>query len=366
MPLYLLALVRLCFGGPVRTLCFVLLLALTASAQRPEVRVPGTEEWTAPVVASAAAAAYGRLAGSVTDSGEGLIPGATVTLQTGEPQHTETAVCDDEGTFHFDRVPAGSYMLTVSSPGFEAWTESGTLARGEDRRVVDIAMTALPVTTTVHVVARAGEVAQAQLHLEEQQRVLGVFPNFYATYLWNADPLTARQKMQLAWRFSVDPTAFGMAGAVALAEQRQHAFPGYGWGAKGFAKRFGASYADGFNSTLLGQAVLPSLLHQDPRYFVKGVGSVRSRVLYALASAVICKGDNGRWQPNYSNMLGNLGAAGLSNLYYPAGSHRGLNLTMQTAGISTAMGAAGGLIQEFLLHHMTPGIPDYRGVAASR
>src|SRR5580698_1183712 len=100
-------------------------------------------------------------------------------------------------------------------------------------------------------------------------------------------------------------------------------FRGYGQGAQGYAKRFGASYTDGFVGTFLADAVLPSVLHQDPRYFYRGTGSIRSRALYAMASAVICKGDNGRWQPNYSNVLGNLAAAGISNAYYPASNRNG-------------------------------------------
>jgi hypothetical protein len=69
--------------------------------------------------------------------------------------------------------------------------------------------------------------------------------------------------------------------------------------------------------------LLPSLLKQDPRYFYKGTGSTRSRLLYALTSPVICKGGNGHWQANYSNILGNFAAGGIANLYYPSSDRNG-------------------------------------------
>ena len=150
-----------------------------------------------------------------------------------------------------------------------------------------------------------------------------------------------------------------MAGIVAGSEQSGDTFSGYGQGTRGYARRFGATYADGFASTMIGQAILPSLFHQDPRYFVKGTGSVRSRVLYVLGSTILCKGDNRSWQVNYSNILGNVASASISNLYYPASSRHGVGLTVENSLLTTASGAIGGMFQEFLLHRMTPKIPDY-------
>ena len=104
---------------------------------------------------------------------------------------------------------------------------------------------------------------------------------------------------------------------------------------------------------MLSGALLPVLLHQDPRYFYKGTGTVLSRTLYALATTVICRGDNGRWQPNYSNVFGTLASAAVSNLYYPPSS-RGVRLTINNSFINIAGGAIGGLAQEFFLKRMTP------------
>ena len=95
-----------------------------------------------------------------------------------------------------------------------------------------------------------------------------------------------------------------------------------------------------------------SFLHQDPHYFYKGTGTVLSRTLYPIATTVIYKGDNGRWQPNYSNVFGTLALGVVSNLYYPAGS-RGLRLTINNSLINLAGAAVGDLAQEFFLKKMT-------------
>ncbi|MBV9405977.1 MAG: hypothetical protein JO211_11575 [Acidobacteriaceae bacterium] len=128
--------------------------------------------------------------------------------------------------------------------------------------------------------------------------------------------------------------------------QWQNEYPGYGQGAQGYGKRMGAAYADSFDGTLLGNALFPALLHQDPRYFRKGTGSFSSRLLYAVSTTVICKGDNGHWQPNYSNVLGNLAAGGIANLYYPS-SDRGVGLTFERSITVSAEGAIGAVVYEF-------------------
>ncbi len=167
------------------------------------------------------------------------------------------------------------------------------------------------------------EVAEEEIKVEEKQRVLGVIPNFYVSYVPNAVPLTSKQKFKLAWKTIVDPFTFVFNGLVAGVEQAQNDFSGYGQGAQGYAKRYGAAYGDVVTGTFIGSAILPSLLKQDPRYFYKGTGSKRSRILYAIANAVICKGDNGHWQANYSSIIGSLAAGGISNLYYPAQDRNG-------------------------------------------
>jgi len=188
--------------------------------------------------------------------------------------------------------------------------------------------------------------AEEELRQQTKQRILGVIPNFNTSNVQNAATLSPRQKFSLAFKSALDPFEFAAAAADAGLSQWENEYPGYGQGAQGYGKRLGASYADNFDGTLLGGAVFPVLLHQDPRYFRKGSGSFKNRLFYAVATTVICKGDNGKWEPNYSNVLGNIAAGGISNLYYPS-TDRGADLTFERAMTVTAEGAIGAVFVEF-------------------
>lgn len=263
------------------------------------------------------------------------------------------------GEFGFAGVPSGAFKLTVSSNGFEPQVLSGVLHPGENYESRPIVLLPITVTSEVRVTASEEEVAAEQLHEEEQQRVLGVIPNFYVTYVSNAPALTSGQKFSLAWKSSLDPITILISGTFAGIEQATNSFSGYGQGAQGYAKRFGANLSDNFTGTMIGSALLPSLLKQDPRYFYKGTGTIRSRVFYAIANSVICKGDNGHWQTNYSAISGGLAAGAISNLYYPASNRNGVALSFENAAIGTVQTAVQNLVQEFIVRRLTPRIPNY-------
>ncbi len=283
--------------------------------------------------------------------------GAPVTLEADPSKVQRTLLTDDAGFFNFTGLEPGKFGVTITSKGFAPWVGSDIdLPPGGDCELVRVALKVASVNTDVQVVFSQHDLAEEQLKAEEKQRVLGVFPNFYVSYIWNAAPLTPKQKFRLALRTSIDPITFALSGVIAGIEQWQNYFSGYGQGAQGYAKRFAASYADGFISTMIGGAILPSILHQDPRYFYKGTGSIRSRAFYAISTVVRCKGDNGRWQPNYSSVLGNLASAGISNLYYPSTNRSGAQVTIGNALIGTAEGAISTLLQEFLLRKISRGV----------
>jgi len=190
------------------------------------------------------------------------------------------------------------------------------------------------------------EEAEQQLKAEEKQRALKVIPDFNTTNIPDAAPLSPGQKFQLAFRGAIDPFQFVAAGFDAAFSQARDGFAGYGPGMAGYGQRFGASYADSFDSAMIGNALLPSLLHQDPRYFRKGTGSFPSRFFYALSASLRCKSDKGNWEPNYSDLFGAVAAGGISNLYYPR-TDRGVGLTFQRALTQTAEGAIGAVFFEF-------------------
>ncbi len=188
--------------------------------------------------------------------------------------------------------------------------------------------------------------AARQLRQQERQRILGLIPNFNTTNLPNAAPLSREQKFQLALSSAIDPVQILGTAILAGISQARSDFPGYGQGSRGYLKRLGAGFADSIDGTMLGNAVFPALLHQDPRYFRKGTGSITARLLYAVSTTVRAKNDNGKWALNYSNLLGNIAAGGIANLYYPD-ADRGLGLTVERAFTVIAEGAFGALISEF-------------------
>ncbi len=270
------------------------------------------------------------------------------------PQETVSA---GDGQFIFANVAPGTFRLTIQAAGFATQTFSGELQAGENQAVPLTALTVAENITEVQVGVSQVEVAEEQLIVEEKQRVLAMVPNFYVSYIPDAVSLTAKQKFKLAGRTVIDPVTFLMVGGAAGVQQAQNHFVGYGQGAQGYGKRFGAGYADTVAGTFIGSAILPSILKQDPRYFYKGTGSVRSRFLYAIANAFICKGDNGRWQPNYSSIMGSIAAGGISNIYYPAQDRDGADLTFENAAIGIGTGALTNVLQEFIVKKLTPKTP---------
>lgn len=183
---------------------------------------------------------------------------------------------------------------------------------------------------------------------EQSQRILSVVPRFGVTSRQNAPPLTTGQKFRLFAKQSFDPFQYFSAGLQAGVSQAENEFPGYGQGAAGYGKRYGASLADQVSSNFFANFVYPSLLKEDPRYFRLGEGSLRHRVFYSLAQEFVCHTDKGGRSFNWSNVLGAFSSGGLSNTYYPR-SDRGFGLTMSRSAISLLYGSAGGLIDEFWL-----------------
>ncbi len=310
----------------------------------------------------------GSISGRVLDESGTAVMGVRVKLARDERSQTppedqaqnqaqnQETLTSSDGTFFFGGVAPGAFQLTVTSEGFATQLLSGTLHSGETDTLAPVTLILAAANTSVRVVAPQWEVAEDEIKTQEKQRLLGVIPNFYVSYIPDAAPLDAKQKFELAWRSTIDPITFALTGALAGIEQADNTFSGYGQGAQGYGKRFGAAYADTVTGTFIRGAVLPALLRQDPRYFYKGRGSVRSRVLYAIANSVICKGDNQRWEPNYSGVLGSLAGGAISNLYYPASDRSGLSLTFENTGIGIGETAVTNIFQEFVVRKLTPSL----------
>jgi len=331
--------------------CVLLLMvaACAAGAQTPAA-TPDVPALSAPVPAIVQGSIHGVVEGKDGQPYEGV----EVTLSSGSA--AQTVQSDASGQFQFEAVAPGPFKLVVASQGFDPQIVSGVLQPGEAYDASNIVLAVKATVTDVHVSAQEQfEIAETQIHFEEKQRVLGVMPNYYVSYSKDPAPLTPRQKFSLAWHSSGDPFSILTTAGFAGIEQATNSFKGYGQGMQGYGKRFGAGLADTFNSNMIGGWMLPSLFRQDPRYFYKGTGTTKSRIGYAIANAVICKGDNKRWQFNYSGIIGGLAAGGISNLYYPEGQRSDAAVTFEGAGIGIAGSAVQNLFQEFLVKKLTPG-----------
>jgi hypothetical protein len=296
-----------------------------------------------------------HVSGTVTDTNGDIVPGAAVVLQKASSSERKSTTANDSGFFSFDGLaPGTTYTVSISATGFDTWMSQAVVpASGQFVDLTDIKLRLASTSTSITVTADQEVIATQQVQVEEQQRILGFVPNFYVVYdAKDAVPLTTKLKFQMAYRVSIDPVS--IVGAAALAGINQAGdTPDYGQGWNAYGQRFGAAYADGLTDILFGGAILPSLLHQDPRYFYQGTGTVKSRLVHALSNPFICRGDNGRLQPNVSSIGGDLISSAISNAYYPD-SNRGLGLTFENVGISTAERALSSVVQEFVLRKLTP------------
>lgn len=298
--------------------------------------------------------------GVVSDIRGALVPGASIKLSAKGSSESQTATSDGDGDFSFTGVAPGSYTVTISSPGLETFRSPVILLRpGQYYLLPAIALPIAPASTTVEVVVTQSEVADEQVAAEVQQRILSIVPNFYTSFIWNAAPLNTRQKFKISFRSIIDPTVFLGTGIVAAVEQHQNTFPEYGCCLGGYGKRYGAAFGDATIGRILGSAVFPSILRQDPRYFYMGPGSsTRQRLKHALLAGLVTRADNGRWQPNYSHILGNASAGAISTLYHPDNYGPG-----ELAGLNAAIGIGGGafqaLFREFVWPRFTTKVPDY-------
>jgi hypothetical protein len=292
----------------------------------------------------------GTILGTVVDTNDDPIPNATVVLKApaGDPL---TVVTKDDGAFTFHETTSGAYQVSVTAEGFADWSSSVTVEPGQEKTLSDVKLRILAAGRAVTVSYSSKEVAAQQLKAEEHQRVFGFIPNMYVTYEPHPEPLTAKMKFHLAYKGLTHPTFFGFEALWAGVEQAAHT-PSYRLGAQGYGERFGANLASGSSEALFANAILPSLLHQDPRYFYRGSGTKGSRAWHAILAPFVCQGDNGKSQLNYSQWGGSLISAALSNTYYPS-SDRGAGLVVRNFGTSMGLHVVLGLAQEFVLSKVT-------------
>ena len=311
--------------------------------------------WSAAATAQVSPAVV--VTGTVVDQVGAAVGGAPVTLTSADGATTRQTTADGQGVFSFADVARGSYVVRIEVAGFTPFS-SGPVAVTGDAPLLPLPRIVLTVEGfSTSVTVRSTEaVADEQIAAQEQQRFLSVVPNFYVSYVPDAAPMTSRQKLALATRQTFDWTAFVGASIAAGIDQSTGAHPGFGDGASGYAKRWAANFVDNRTGDMLSHYVFASLLHQDPRYFYQGTGTTSSRLVHALGSAFVARGDDGRRMPNYSYVLGNFAAAALSNTYYPH-SERGGSLVLSNIAFGLAGRAVVAVTQEFIGKRLTTRVP---------
>ena len=295
-----------------------------------------------------------NVSGTVTDMNGNFVQGVSIVLEGADTADRRTVVAGGTGAFQFDSLkPGNEYHITVGAKGFENWKSPTLILNpGQYLFLQGIKLKLPAAVTNVTVYASPEQIATQQVNVEEKQRVLGIFPNFYVTYDPSPVALTTKLKFRLAYKADTDVMTFvGVAFMAGIYQAGD--VPDYGQGWDAYGKRMAAGYADSTTDIFIGGAILPWLLHQDPRYFYQGTGTKMSRARHAVFSPFVCKGDNGRRQPNYSSLGGDLASGAISNFYYPQ-SNRGAGLVFQGFLVTTGVRMINGLVQEFVFRKLTP------------
>ena len=255
------------------------------------------------------------------------------------PTHAETPLAAE---LPDAPAPQGALRATDSSSG-----QDSAQAAGQDMSQ-DASKPAAGTTPAGPAQEKSQEeLADEQIKQQKKQRVFGFMPSFNTSYNSNAVSLTGKQKFKLAFSQATDPFQFLIAGIAGGFSEAEGSDYGYGGGPVGYLKRVGADYADSFDGAMIGNALLPTVLHQDPRFFRRGYGSTKKRIFYAISTSFVAKHDNtGKWEPNYSNLGGNLVAGAISTLYVPDDERTAGNV-FEGFALVTVEGAGGAILQEF-------------------
>jgi len=300
--------------------------------------------------------AAGSITGTVLDTNHNALKGARVMVVGQSTSAVRTAVAGDNGQFAFTALPPDLYQLTITASGMNTHALSQISLHGGETHPVSVTLSVFGGVTSVTVSGDKDEAAEQQVKIALQQRIVGIVPNFYSSYDWNAPSLGAKQKLDLSFRSIIDPFSFVTTAGVAGVQQYRNTHAAYGGGLEGYGQRYGAAWANHATSTLLSRGVYPAIFHQDPRYFYKGNGTIRSRMLYATSASVVARGDDGRWEPNYSHVLGTFSAAGIATLYYPD-SDRGASRVLFSGLAGMGTSAVSNLLREFVFKRLTTHVP---------
>jgi hypothetical protein len=325
------------------------------SSQSSEKPQPQSEPQSVSAQAPAAEPST-RISGEVQDETGAKVAGAEVSLVDAKGSRRSTVASGPDGNFAFEPSPPGSYRVLINAKDLEPFESAEILVTVQEAYKMPPILLRVATANTQMTVRPIDVVAAEEIKAEEQQRLIGIVPNFYTVYIYDAAPLTTRQKFSLATHSVFDPFELASDGINAGIAQAKNSYPGYEQGTEGYSRRYAAAFGDSLTRNYLSRAVLPSLFHQDPRYFYQGSGSTKSRLVHALKFTVELRGDNGRNMPNYSFFIGTVGSGLVSNLYYPH-ADRGAGLVFTNLAISLAERAGESVFREFVSKRFTKNVP---------
>ena len=181
---------------------------------------------------------------------------------------------------------------------------------------------------------------------QESKRILWIIPNFRTSpTLVNYEPLAVREKFKLASEDAFDRGTVALAALFGGQGQLSNSNRSFGQGAAGFGRYFGAAYGDFVIGDYMTEGIFPTVLHQDPRYFRRAIGSGWSRLGYAVGQIFWTHCDNGGSQFNYSEIVGNSAAVGISYAYYA--DNRTLRDGVSKLGVQLGVDMASNILKEF-------------------
>lgn len=301
------------------------------------------------------------MVGDVVDSHNDLVPGAKVrAFEIDHPADEHTTVADDAGHWELHNLTSGNWTVFVTFPQLSTFeAPKVNLKPGERQEIQGIVLTIPATSADITVTMTVEQVAEQELKDQEHQRALAIFPNFNTSYVWNAAPMTAKQKFRLSMRSTLDPVSFGTAAAVSGYQYATNKYPEYGNGFEGYAQYYGAAWGTIFIGHTIGYAVFPAIFRQDPRYFYMGPGGTnKQRAVHAIMSSVLARGDSGHTQFNYSHILGNFTAGYISKTYHP-GTNKGIGLAVDNTLIGVVGQMGVNLVREFALKRISTGTPKF-------
>jgi hypothetical protein len=180
----------------------------------------------------------------------------------------------------------------------------------------------------------------------EDKRIFGVLPNYRtADGTIPFTPITTKQKFTIAEKDTFNYPSYAIAAMFSLISQANNTNPSFGQGTEGYLKRYASAVADQDLGNFMTEAIFPSLLHEDPRYFRKVTGSVKSRLAYAVDRVLVTRTDSGHSHFNFSEWMGNGTVASIGNVYYR--DERGFGSTMQRLFSQVATDAISNVLKEF-------------------